>query len=351
MNGDIRKPSLTGLTRNRMPVTISQAELCSFEPLHINNPLPLLVRPRVPGLNLATWLGHNRELVGTHLREHGGLLFRGFTVSGPPEFEACVKAVSGELLEYIYRSTPRTRVAGKIYTSTTYPQSRSIPLHNEMSYSQSWPLKIWFLSVVPAQQGGRTPIADSRKVFNRISRAVRERFTRRQVMYVRNYGQGLDLPWQDVFQTNEKSEVERLCRTVGIEFAWTANDGLTTRQICQAVAHHPQTGEDVWFNQAHLFHVSSLDPAARELLLRTFTEGELPRHAFYGDGGAIEESALEEIRDAFQHEAVVFSWEKGDVLLLDNMLTAHGREPYQGPRQVLTGMAERCGIGGVCVEI
>jgi alpha-ketoglutarate-dependent taurine dioxygenase len=302
-------------------------------------------------LNLAAWLDHNRELVSNRLRQHGGILFRGFTVSGPPEFEACVKAVSGELLEYLYRSTPRTRVAGKIYTSTTYPHDRSIPLHNEMSYSQSWPLKIWFLSVVPAQHGGRTPIADSRKVFNRISPVVREQFERRQVMYVRNYGLGLDLPWQDVFQTGEKAEVERLCRSVGIEFTWKAHDGLTTRQICQATAVHPQTGEQVWFNQAHLFHVSSLDTTARELLLQTFAEDELPRNAFYGDGGAIEASALDEIRDALNAEAVLFSWEKGDVLLLDNMLTAHGREPFEGPRQVLTGMAERYGTGAVCVEI
>jgi alpha-ketoglutarate-dependent taurine dioxygenase len=309
-----------------------------------------VVQPRLPGLSLATWLGQNKELVGTRLREHGGLLFRGFIVGGPPEFEQCIKAVSGELLEYVYRSTPRTRVSGAIYTSTSYPPSRSIPLHNEMSYSNSWPLKIWFQSVQTAVQGGRTPLADSRRVFNRISPAIREKFARRRVMYVRNYGQGLDLPWQEVFQTAEKAEVESLCRRTGIDFVWTGDDGLTTRQTCQGVATHPQTGEQVWFNQAHLFHVSSLDPDSRDLLIDRFTEAGLPRHAFYGDGEQIETSFLDEIREAYARETVLFPWKEGDVLFLDNMLTAHGREPFEGPRKVLAGMAERCG-GDVCVEM
>jgi alpha-ketoglutarate-dependent taurine dioxygenase len=220
-----------------------------------------------------------------------------------------------------------------------------------MSYSRSWPLKLWFLSVVPARTGGRTPIADSRRVFQRISPAVRERFADRQVMYVRNYGSGLDLPWQEVFQTRERDEVERFCRAAGIDFAWKEGDGLTTRQICQAVARHPQTGDQVWFNQAHLFHVSALEAAARELLLRQFTECGLPRHALHGDGSPIDVSALDENRAAYERETVLFAWEKGDVLLLDNMLTAHGREPFEGPRQLLAGMAERCGTGDVCVEL
>ncbi len=345
------KPSLKGLSRARTPIAVSHTELCAFTPLEADRDLPLLVQPRVPGVDLAAWLLHNRETIGDRLQRHGGLLFRGFAVSGPAELEACVKALSGELLEYLYRSTPRTRVAGNIYTSTTYPPSRNIPLHNEMSYARTWPLKVWFLSAVPAADGGRTPIADSRKVLGRIPPAVREEFERRQVMYVRNYGEGLDLPWQEVFQTADKSDVEQLCRAADIAFTWKPGDALTTRQVCQAVASHPATGEPVWFNQAHLFHVSSLEAEARDMLLRRFGVDGLPRHAFYGDGGAIETAALDTVRAAYGQETVLFDWQKDDVLLLDNMLTAHGRERFEGPRQVLVGMAERCGTSKVCLEI
>jgi alpha-ketoglutarate-dependent taurine dioxygenase len=315
-------------------------------PLREGERLPLLVLPAVPGLHLAAWLRNNRALIEARLLEHGGLLFRNFTVNGPEAFEECVKALSGELVEYTYRSTPRKRVAGNVYTSTEYPADRGIPLHNEMSYSRTWPLKIWFFCVTPADQGGLTPIADSRTVLDRIPAAVRERFARLGVAYVRNYGLGLDLSWQEVFQTADRMEVERICRAGGIELEWKGDDRLTTRQVCQAVADHPKTGERLWFNQAHLFHVSSLDPSARQLL-ETLPEDELPRNAYYGDGTPIEPSVLDDIRQAYADTTVLFHWQHGDLLLLDNMLTAHGRTPFQGPRTVLAGMADRWGSDDV----
>jgi alpha-ketoglutarate-dependent taurine dioxygenase len=352
MNPSATKPSLKDVgRRERTPISISPNDLCRIGLLDGAHRLPLLIEPKVADVDLAAWLRSNKQLVVERLREHGGVLFRNFTIASPSAFEGCIRAVSGELLEYTYRSTPRTRVEGHIYTSTEYPADRSIPLHNEMSYSRSWPLKIWFWSVTPAARGGETPIADSRSVFRRIPADIREAFARKQVMYVRHYGHGLDLPWQDVFQTNEKSAVERLCRDSGIEFEWRTDDRLTTRQVCQAIAVHPVTGEQVWFNQAHLFHVSGLDAPARELLLQRFAKHELPRNAYYGDGSEIDPAALDEIRTAYASETIRFSWQASDLLLLDNMLTAHGRAPFEGPRKVLAGMAERWGTAGPLTQL
>ncbi len=131
-------------------------------------------------------------------------------------------------------------------------------------------------------------MADSRRVFERISPATRSRFADKKVMYVRNYGEGIDLPWEEVFQTTDKSAVEEYCRSHNIAFEWKGDNRLKTSQVCQGVATHPVTGEMVWFNQAHLFHVSSLLPSVREVLLREFTEEELPRNTYYGDGSPIE---------------------------------------------------------------
>ncbi|MBW4635044.1 MAG: TauD/TfdA family dioxygenase [Iphinoe sp. HA4291-MV1] len=325
----------------RKPIDRDREKLIEEKFLYSDNFLPLVISPIIDGVSLVAWSEKNRDLIEAHLLNYGGILFRNFNINGVQEFQEFIQAISrGELVEYNYRSTPRTQINGKIYTSTEYPSNQSIPLHNENSYSSVWPMKICFFCVQPAEEGGETPIADSRRVFARLDSAIKEKFMQKKVMYVRNYGD-LDLSWQDVFQTTNKSELESFCRKLGIEFEWI-KDRLTTRQVCQTVAKHSYTGEMVWFNQAHLFHISSLETEIQESLLSSLTENAIPRNSYYGDGSPIEPSVIEKINQVYQQESVIFPWQKGDILLLDNMLAAHGRMPFIGSRKVLVGMSETC---------
>jgi len=320
----------------RKPITLSAGELVRESQLRSESLLPLLFQPTVEGLQLASWARENRELIESRLPHAGAILFRGFTTGSAEAFEEFMTVLTGGLLEYGYRSTPRTQVSGRIYTSTEYPAHQTIPQHNEMSYSRRWPMILGFYCVEPAAEGGETPLADSRQVFERLNPDLRDRFMRKEIMYVRNYGQSLDLPWQDVFQTGDRAVVEDYCRDAGIELEWREGDRLRTRQVCQAVASHPQTGARVWFNQAHLFHISHLPGELRQSLLDA--AGELPRDASFGDGSPISEPDLAEIRAAYDAETIAFPWQKGDVLVVDNMLVAHGRRPYRGARRVVVGM-------------
>jgi hypothetical protein len=163
-------------------------------------------------------------------------------------------------------------------------------------------------------------------------------------MYVRNYEPGMDLSWQTVFQTSDKREVERFCRDNGIQCEWKTRDSLRTQQVCQAMAQHLTRSELIWFNQAHLFHISSLGERTRRALLQIYREEDVPRNAYYGDGSRIEDGILEEIREAYRAETVSFTWKATDVLLLDNMLVCHGRTPFKGKRKVLVAMADERGL-------
>ncbi len=330
----------TYLSKHLASDHVSSLQQITMGYLRPDSPLPLVVRPAVKGLKLVDWASANTGFIESYLQRNGAILFRDFGLSAVAEFEQLIEAVSGPLLDYSYRSAPRTVISGRIYSSTEYPAHQSIPLHNENSYSRSWPMKLWFCSLQVAEQGGQTPIADSRKIYRAISPEVRGCFVRKGLMYVRNYGTGLDLPWQEVFQSSSRLVVEDYCRKADMEFEWIGDDQFRTRQRCQVVECHPRTGEMVWFNQAHLFHVSRLPAEVRDWLLTAFGEDNLPRNVYFADGSPIDSSMLDEISRVCDEQSVVFTWNEGDVLLLDNMLTAHGRKPFVGKRNVMVSMAE-----------
>lgn len=323
-------------------INLCAEKLVETELLAPEQTLPLVVKPAVGGVSLAAWAAGNREFIEAQCQQHGAILFRNFGVGTVEEFEQVIRAVSGEVMEYRERSSPRSSVGGggNVYTSTDYPAEQSIFPHNEHSYARTLPLKLYFGCLTPAEQGGQTPLADTRKIFGRISGRTRERFVEKKWMYIRNFGDGFGLHWHTVFQTTDKLAVEDYCRRVGIEYEWREGERLRTRQVRPAVARHPRTGEEVWFNHATFFHVSTLAPAIREALLAEFHTEDLPNHTCYGDGSEIEPEVLDELREAYLQESVAFDWERGDFILLDNMLTAHARRPFVGARKIVFGMAE-----------
>jgi len=321
-------------------ISVSSRSLIKARTLQPGSLLPLVVEPAVQGLNLPAWAQNNRELIEGQVRKHGAILFRGFDIDSAERFAEFTQAASGDLLEYRERSSPRHEVSGNVYTSTDYPPEQSIFPHNEHSYCQTLPLKLFFCCVVPATEGGETPIADCRRILTRIPPKIRERFIEKRWMYVRNFGHGFGLPWETVFQTSDKLAVEAYCRRNDIQFRWKENNQLTTRQVRPPVARHPRTGEMVWFNHATFFHVSTLEPTMRDTLLDTFAEEDLPNNTYYGDGSPIEPSTLDALRESYQQELISFTWQQGDVVLLDNMLTAHSRRPFAGARKVLFAMTD-----------
>lgn len=310
------------------------------------NAMPHTVTASAPGVDLASWATAHQQLIQQQLLDRRAVLFRGFSVPDADAFHGFVRATSsGPLLEYRDRSTPRYEVGQRVYVSTIYPANEHIHPHNEGTYWQTWPLKIYFACLKAAVTGGETPVADVRNVYARIDPAVREEFRARHVMYVRNYNPGIGLTWQNAFQTDDPHEVETYGAAQGIAVEWRGDGRLRTRQARPAIRVHPVTGEPVWFNHAAFFHVSALKPRVREALLSAYGEEDLPYNTYYGDGGRIDPETVAHIRAAYAAETITFAWQAHDVLMLDNMSMAHAREPYTGERQVIVAMTEAQSAG------
>ncbi len=172
--------------------------------------LPIMISPAYPGQPLLEAFGELRADIETLVARVGGVLLRGFDVPSVDDFQQFAAAFGHPLLSYEFASTPRSAVSSGIYTSTEYPAHQHIPLHNEQAYTREWPMKIWFHCVTASPEGGETPIADSRAIYRRMPAEIRERFAP-GILYVRNYGD-FDMPWQKVFNTEDRAEVEAFCR-------------------------------------------------------------------------------------------------------------------------------------------
>lgn len=299
----------------------------------------LLLEVSTQGEKVTDWAKRVQPEIQALLDANGALLIRGLKFIGSKQFGSVLSTLFGDdLLQYSYRSTPRTELRGNVYTATEYHSDQVIAQHNENAYSNKWARKLGFLCMLPPEQGGATPISDSRLIYQQIPQAIREEFESKGVMYVRNYSD-VDLPWSEVFQTTEKSEVEAYCNANNMSFEWLSDNRLRTRQINAAVQLHPLTQEKVWFNQAHLFHYSNLEKESADTLLRVLGEENLPRNAYFGDGSAIDPGVLQLIRDLYEETKFSFQWQKNDLLLVDNMAYTHGRETFSGARKILVGMA------------
>ncbi|MFC0003437.1 TauD/TfdA family dioxygenase [Micromonospora siamensis] len=307
----------------------------------VDDEFVLLVEAAVPDLDLAGWLAGRRAELLADLDRHGAVFFRGFDVRTPDDFSRAARAVGPDLLGYLERAAPRHEVADRVFTSTEFNAGQWIPLHHEMSYSHNWPQYLYFWCGQPATgSGGATPLASERVTTPLIPTDVRERFLRHGVRYVRNYGPHLDLPWQEAFQTTDRAEVEAYCAASATEFTWLGADGLRTVARRQAVATHPRTGETVWFNHAHLFHATNLPAEVSAALTREYGPEGLPRNAYFGDGEPIPDEVATGLRELYREHAVSVPWQRGDVLVVDNFLATHGREPFSGDRQILVAMSD-----------
>lgn len=270
----------------------------------------------------------------TALEDSGAVVVRG-PITQPDAAEKALRQFDGELLDDAFWSTPRSKVQGKTLTATEYPSPRTIPLHSEMAYMRSWPRLVAFHSLDVADEGGETTMCSVDAVSKALGDTLAP-FREKGVTYRRVFQKGVDVAWRQAFQTEDKRDVEAMGRRLGMDVKWLPNDVLVTSHTAQGTVES-EDGSDLLFNQAHLFHASSLEPAARKAL--EALGDRMPRQAFFGDGSTIADETLDRVRSALDENMTKMCWRTGDVLIFDNMRYLHGRLPFTGSRKLHVSLA------------
>ncbi|HEV3105351.1 MAG TPA: TauD/TfdA family dioxygenase [Trinickia sp.] len=352
---------LTAATSSREPsAALAVARLgdgtvrCRFVSPH--KTLPLVVTPRLGSLAADrhaayAWIAERRDALDTLIVEYGGVLLRGFALPDTASFKRITELYRAHAQGYIGGAAPRKAIDGGVYESTRMPAPFKIGLHQEKAYMADYPRMLAFYCNRPSESGGETPLADMRAVTRRLRGSTLERFREKGLMYRRNFAGPDHLlpdpaktpfgeyhrPWRDAFMTDDRTRVEALCLETRLAFEWIEDGSVTVSHVGPATVRHPRTGEEVWFNQASAQHVNARSMGAlsyRYLRSVYKTRAALPYEIRYGDGTPMPAEDLDPVYDALAAEETAFAWERGDMLLIDNILTAHGRNSFKGARDI-----------------
>lgn len=316
---------------------------------------------------LAAWLREHAADVDAQLTQHGALLLRGFAVHGAPAFEQVALAIDGALQESYTGTSPRTARTRFVHTASELPPFYPVPQHIEMSFTATPPRKLFFYCGIAPGADGETPVCDFRAVYRDLDPGIRDELEQRGIRNIRNYD-GPDTPrkaldfwklkrWDDLFGTTDRAQVEQAARDQRLALTWLPRDRLRLTNTQPAVRTHPVTGDKVWFNHAQVFHstaarheyghiarrqkslrahafhvVTAVMTGFKNLMTAPIEQG---MHCTFADGGEIPDRYIRHLQDTIWKNIRFFDWRQGDVLVLDNRSTSHGRMPYHGPRDIL----------------
>ena len=308
--------------------------------------LDVEVRPGKPPLlrldgtdDAPRWAAEHRDDLLSAVLEHGSLVVRGLGLRDVAQVEAVFRRLGSLMIER-EAFAARRRYSDGVYSSSKWPPNQPMCMHHELSYRLEFPSLMLFACLTAPAEKGATPVADSPTVLQALPADLLARFERFGWLLVRNYNEDIGATVADAFGTDDRRAVESYCRANAIEFEWQGDGGLRTRQRRSAVVSHPRTGQRCWFNQIAFLNEWTIDPEVREYLVDSYGEDGLPFNTRFGNGDPIGPDIVEAINAVYEANTAREQWQAGDLMLVDNVRTAHAKEPFEGPREVLVGMAD-----------
>ena len=287
-----------------------------------------------------SWAAEHRQALRAVVAEYGSVLVRGLELRDAAETGAVFQRLATGLMTEREAFASRQAYADGVYSATKWPPNQPMCMHHELSYTLEFPGLLLFACLSPPTAGGATAVADSPTVLDALPTELVDRFEREGWLLTRSYNDEIGASFAEAFGTEDRGAVERYCRANAIEFAWQPDGELRTRQRRSAVVRHPVTGQRCWFNQIPFLNEWTIAPEIREYLVDVYGADGLPFNTRYGNGDPIGQDVVELLNKVYEDNTAREPWQAGDLLLVDNVRTAHSREPFQGPREVLVAMAD-----------
>jgi hypothetical protein len=314
---------------------------------YANSPLDLVSLPgrpltlkADPGGDALSWVGRNRDQLRQITRDHGALVVRGLDLRAPSQVAAVFQLVGAPLLAETETFAPREAHGNGVYGATSWPQRNPMCMHHELSYRLEVPGLMMIACLVPPTTGGATALADAAAVLDSLPTDLVRRFDRHGWLLTRTFNGEIGPSVADAFGTDDRTELKAYCRSAAIDIDWLPDGGVRTVQRRLAVVDHPVTGARCWFNQVAFLNEWTLEPEIRDILVDTYGSDGLPFNTSFGDGSPIEAEVVDLLNAVYEANTVREPWQQGDLMLVDNIRTAHSREPYTGNREVLVAMAD-----------
>jgi alpha-ketoglutarate-dependent taurine dioxygenase len=305
---------------------------------------PPMMLVEVPG-DAPAWASEHRDGLRALVAEHGSILVRGLGLRDAGQVATVFARLANGLMTEREAFAPRQTYADGVYSSATWPANQPMCMHHELSYTLEFPGLMMFACLTPPTEGGVTGVADSPTVLEALPAELTARFEREGWLLTRNYNEDIGASVAEAFGTDDPDAVAGYCRANAIDFEWRPDCGLRTWQRRSAVVRHPVTGQRCWFNQIAFLNEWTIAPEIREYLVDVYGEDGLPFNTRFGNGDPITEDIVVLLNGVYDAHTAREPWQAGDLMLVDNIRTAHSREPFEGPREVLVGMADAVRLG------
>lgn len=318
---------------------MSHTSMASLADVDLRPGRPPVVRAEASAA-AANWAAGHRDALRAVVAEFGCVLVRGLGLHDAAETGAVFQRLAASLMPEQEAFAPRQPYPGGLYSATPWPPNQQMCMHHELSYKLEFPGLMLFACLTAPASGGATTVSDSPAVLSALPADLVQRFEREGWMLVRNYNEDFGASVEEAFGTADRGAVERYCRANATEFEWQPGGTLRTWQRRSAVVRHPVTGQRCWFNQIAFLNERTIDPEVREYLVDLYGEDGLPFTTRFGHGDPIGDDIVELLNETYEDCTIREPWQPGDLLLVDNIRTAHAREPYEGAREVLAGLAD-----------